>query len=141
MTENTFEKSGFRIGEMLHLSPKASFEAVSKGAFVIDVRQDYEVNYKGFDVENLICIHHEEIEDRFTELPAGQFLIIADSVGIHSKEVSGFLITKGFSQLANMAGGIFAWERDGLPMTFNKKEKLTGSCACMLKPHGKTLKK
>jgi rhodanese-related sulfurtransferase len=141
MAEQNFENSGFRIGEMFHFSPKAAYEAASNGAVIVDVRQDYETLYKGFDVQNLIHIHHEEIKDRYAELPADKFLIVADSVGIHSKEVTGFLITKGFAQLANMAGGIFAWERDGLPIAVNKKEKLTGSCACMLKPHGKIQKK
>jgi rhodanese-related sulfurtransferase len=135
-----FEKLGFKIGSIQHFSPKEAYEAAKKGAVLVDVRQTYETHYKGFDVEEVIYIDHEEIKDKYKELPQEKFLVIADSVGLHSKEVLEFLQEKGFKLLANLNGGIFDWERDGLPLKRNKKEKLTGSCACMLKPHGKRIK-
>ena len=61
------------------------------------------------------------------------YLIVADSVGIHSKEVAKFLVNKGFVNIANMAGGLVEWERDGLPLQVNLKEELSGQCACQLK--------
>jgi hypothetical protein len=45
-----------------------------------------------------------------------------------------FLINKGQSNIANLAGGIIEWDRDGLPLVINKREQLSGSCACQLKP-------
>lgn len=134
-----FEKLGFKIGRIRHLSPGEAFEAAKRGAIFVDVRQPFETQYKGLGVEKVIYINHEEIEKRYQELPHDKFLVIADSVGLHSKEAIEFLHGKGFTMLANLNGGIFDWERDGLPLTVNKKEKLTGSCACMLKPHGKRL--
>jgi hypothetical protein len=41
---------------------------------------------------------------------------------------------KGFSKIANMAGGIVDWEHDGLPIKTNVEERLSGSCICQLKP-------
>ena len=35
---------------------------------------------------------------------------------------------KGFIRIANMAGGIVDWERDGLPLKTNIEERLSGSC-------------
>jgi len=40
---------------------------------------------------------------------------------------------KGFENIANMAGGMVEWERDGLPLKIDKTERLSGSCACMLR--------
>lgn len=128
---------GFKIGQIRHLSPKEALEAAMRGAVFVDVRHAYETHYKGFGVKEVIYIDHEEIVERYTELPRDKFLVIADSVGLHSKEVIEFLLKNGFTNLANLNGGIFDWERDGLPLKINPREKLTGSCACMLKPHGK----
>ena len=129
-----FEKLGFRIGEIWHFSPREALEAARNGAIFVDVRQKYESGFKAFDVENIIYMDHTEIEKRYQELPGKMFLIIADSVGLHSKEVVSFLQTKGFNQLANLNGGICDWERDGLPMIMDVNQRLSGACACMLKP-------
>lgn len=134
------EDSGIKIGKIHHLSPREALEAAKHGAAFVDVRHAYETRYKGFDVEEVIHIDHAEIKEKYTELPYDRFLVIADSVGLHSKEVIEFLQEKGFTHLANLNGGIHDWERDGLPLKTDKKEKLTGSCACMLKPHGKRIK-
>lgn len=134
-----FETLGFKIGPIRHLSPKEAYEAARKGAVFVDVRQTFETHYKRFDVEEIIYIDHEKIKERYTGLPRDKYLIIADSVGLHSKEVLEYLQGKGFTLLANLNGGIFDWERDGLPLKINKKEKLTGSCACMLKAHGRRI--
>jgi predicted sulfurtransferase len=61
-------------------------------------------------------------------------MIFADTVGLRSKEAVIFLKEKGFKKIANMAGGIVDWERDGLPVKLNINERLTGSCMCQLKP-------
>lgn len=128
------EKLGLKIGQIRHFSPAEALEAAKSGAIFVDVRQDYESDFKVFDVEKIIYLDHTEIEKRYQELPKNEFLIIADSVGLHSKEVVEFLLNKGYTRLANLNGGIYDWERDGLPMSIDVSERLTGSCACMLKP-------
>ncbi len=132
-----FEKLGFKVGRIRHFSPAEAFEAAKNGAIFVDVRQDYESDFKAFDVENIIYLDHTEIEKRYQELPQNEFLIIADSVGLHSKEVVEFLLSKAYTRLANLNGGICDWERDKLPMAIDVTERLTGSCACMLKPREK----
>ena len=39
----------------------------------------------------------------------------------------------GYDNVANMAGGIVDWERDGLPLTTDINNRLSGSCMCQLK--------
>ncbi len=50
---------------------------------------------------------------------------------------NGFFKDKGFENIANMAGGLVEWERDGLPLKSDKSERLSGSCACMLRKREK----
>jgi rhodanese-related sulfurtransferase len=61
-------------------------------------------------------------------------MIIADAAGIHSKEAVKLLMDKGFAdRMANLAGGLVEWERDGMPLVIDKTEKLSGSCMCQLR--------
>jgi rhodanese-related sulfurtransferase len=75
----------------------------------------------------------KEIENYYHHLPTDRPVIIADAVGIHSKEVVEFLQGKGYSNVANLAGGIHDWERDGLPLIVDKDQTMTGGCMCQLR--------
>ncbi len=48
---------------------------------------------------------------------------------------------EGYEFIANIAGGLVEWERDGLPVKINKSEHLTGSCMCMLRKRNIKYKK
>jgi hypothetical protein len=61
-------------------------------------------------------------------------LIILDSVGLRSKDAVIFLQNNGYTNVANLNGGIVDWDKDKLPMKVDKYCELSGSCACMLKP-------
>ena len=50
------------------------------------------------------------------------------------KKLVYFLINNGFERVENLAAGIVEWELDGMPLVFDNKEKLSGSCMCQLKP-------
>ncbi len=41
---------------------------------------------------------------------------------------------KGFKNVASMSDGFAEWERDGFPVIVDVNERLTGTCACQLKP-------
>ena len=60
-------------------------------------------------------------------------LIFADAVGLKSREGVLFMNAHGYENVANMAGGIVDWERDGLPLTTDISNRLSGSCMCQLK--------
>jgi len=67
-------------------------------------------------------------------------VILADSTGIHSHEAFIILKDAGYGNIANLAGGIVEWERDGLPIKVDYMEQLDGSCTCQLKPRNRLKK-
>jgi len=75
-----------------------------------------------------------KLAQKLSELPQDKYLIFADTVGLRSKEAVILLNDKRFTKIANLAGGIIDWERDGLPLKTNLEERLSGSCMCQLKP-------
>jgi rhodanese-related sulfurtransferase len=125
--------TGFMAHGVFNLTPKESFELCKEGAVIIDVRETYINSYKMFDVENTICMPYSELKKSFENLPADKLMIFADAVGMRSREAVVFMNVHGYENVANMAGGIVDWERDGLPLTTDINARLTGSCMCQLK--------
>ncbi len=73
------------------------------------------------------------LDNFIQDLPTDQPLIFADAVGLKSRESVLFMNAHGYENVANMAGGIVDWERDGLPLTTDISNRLSGSCMCQLK--------
>jgi len=130
---NGFISSGF-----LNLSGSDAYkEATENGAIIVDVREDRLTGYKCFDVPKVIYMPKSRLPEEYTGLPVDVQLIIADSVGLRSHEAMEFLLGKGFTNIANLAGGIVEWEHDGLPLKKDISEQLDGSCTCQLRPRHK----
>jgi rhodanese-related sulfurtransferase len=90
-------------------------------------------NFKMFHVEKVCYLPFSELANTFQDLPSDQPLIFADAVGLKSREAVLFMNAHGYENVANMAGGIVDWERDGLPLTTDISNRLSGSCMCQLK--------
>jgi rhodanese-related sulfurtransferase len=132
---------GFISSGFLNLTPSEAYtEATENNAILLDVREERLTGYKNFNVPNLIKMPNSTIPDNYKSLPINVPIIVADSVGLRSHEAMEFLISKGFSNLANLAGGIVDWERDGLPLKKDITEQLDGSCVCQLRPRHKKKK-
>lgn len=128
---------GFFSHGVYNLTPRESFEyAISRGC-IVDVREHYMTNFKMFKSESVIYLPFSELGRSFNSLPDNRLLVIADSTGLKSREAVLFLTGKGYTNVVNMAGGFVEWERDGLPVTTDKSYRLSGSCACQLKPREK----
>jgi rhodanese-related sulfurtransferase len=139
--DDFFNGFGLKSGEILHVSPRETLELCKKGAVLVDVREDYMNCFKMFDVDELIFCPLSILKETYKDLPKDKPLIFADAAGIRSKEAVLLLKSKGIEKkIANMAGGIVEWERDGLPLVIDKSERLTGSCMCMLRPRDKKIK-
>jgi rhodanese-related sulfurtransferase len=54
---------------------------------------------------------------RVDELPTDRPLLVVCHVGGRSAAVTNFLVHRGRTDVANVAGGMDAWERAGLPVT------------------------
>lgn len=131
---NYFQGKGLRIGDIVHLSGSEALEEARKGALFIDLRLTIETDYKKFDVPEVLYLQSEELASRLSEIPRDRPVIVADSVGLKSREVVEFLIKQGYINMANLNGGILDWERDGLPVIIDPDKQLSGSCTCRLRP-------
>lgn len=118
--------------KLIHVSGREALQLLNAGAVMVDVRPEYELG-RLFDVEHVLYCPYDEISNHIVDLPPDQSLIIADAVGLRSKEVAGFLMENGFTEVYNLAGGIVDWDRGGYPVTTDKTRIMTGSCMCQLK--------
>jgi len=126
------EKYGFVINGLRHVSGKESLDILKEEGYMLDVRPDFELT-KLLNVEHILYYPYDEIKEHYLDLPRDTWLILADAVGLRSKEIALFLKEKGFSNVLHLAGGVVEWERDGQPVTLDKSRRLSGSCMCQLK--------
>jgi len=124
---------GFFAHGIQNLTPVESYELCREGAVIIDVRECYLNYFKMFRVDNVCYLPYSELDKSFSDLPHNVPLIFADTVGLKSREAVLIMISKGYKNVYNMAGGIVDWERDGLPVTTEATARLSGSCMCQLK--------
>jgi rhodanese-related sulfurtransferase len=131
---NTLLNIGFFAHGVINLTPKESYQFCKAGAIIVDVRESYMNSFKMFHVDKVLYLPYSELKKCYKDLPSDHLLIFADAVGIKSRESVLFMIDHGYENVANLAGGIVDWERDGMPFTTDVNARLTGSCMCQLKP-------
>lgn len=129
-----FSKAGFLSHGVLNLTPEEAFILCRSGACIVDVREPFLNNFRMFSVDNLICLPFSTLPETYLQLPSDLPLIFADSVGLKSRDGAKFMMEHGYENIANLAGGIVDWERDGFPVNTDKTYRLSGSCMCQLKP-------
>lgn len=129
-----FNGKGLVIGGMVHLSGREALEAARAGALFVDLRLTIETDYKKFDVPEVLYLQVEDFEARLAEIPRDRPVIVADSVGLRSRDVVKQLMELGYANVANLNGGILDWEHDGLPIIIDPDKQLSGSCTCRLRP-------
>jgi rhodanese-related sulfurtransferase len=127
-----FQNFGIEINGLLHLTGKQALACIQKGALLVDVREDFEIAIKDFGIAGKTGSPLSDIEHLINTLARENSIIIADCVGLRSKEAALQLLARGFTRVANLVGGISQWERDGLPM---KKDVLimSGQCPCAMR--------
>ena len=75
--------------------------------FVLDVREDWELAIARLDP--VVHIPMNQIPERLAELPqAGPIVVLCRSGG-RSMQVARFLERNGYTEVANLSGGILAW--------------------------------
>ena len=132
--EDVLTRWGMVSGGMRHLSATETVEAIKEGAILIDVRPEPLVAIKAFAVEGILYCPYFDFEDNLGAIPRDKPVILADAAGLRSKECIKILLDRGYKNVANMAGGIMDWERDGFPVVKNPGKELNGPCLCMLRP-------
>jgi rhodanese-related sulfurtransferase len=129
-----FKNHGIQTKGILSLSPRETRELLNQGAFLLDLRDTDFVDYKAFDVPNVLNFPMEGFEQHLEKLDKEGWYILADSSGLKSRDYVQKMLDKGFLNAASMGGGFIEWERDGLPVSVDVNERLSGACACQLKP-------
>jgi rhodanese-related sulfurtransferase len=133
MHTDYFKGKGFIHNNIRHLSPSEAQTMCHHGAMIIDVRENYHSFLHTFDVAQVYYCPASELEAHLDKVPDRIAVIIADAAGLKSLEAIRLLQEKGFGNLANLAGGLLEWTREGYPVISDKKERMSGSCMCMLK--------
>ena len=133
--ENIFSECKLKISGLVYVLPSEVSELLRKGAFVVDLRTELETEIKAFGIENVIYLPYYELDNKWESLPLDKPLILADAVGLHSREAAEKLNSKGYHEIASLSGGIADWEKDGMPMKPGKYQPLNGPCPCMIRPH------
>lgn len=77
--------------------------------FLLDVREDDE--RAAATILPSLHIPMHSVPDRLAELPRDRRLIVYCHHGERSYAVAGYLETEGFSDVANLTGGIDEWSR------------------------------
>jgi len=141
MDTSTFFTNTFFSGGIINITPKDAWALAKDGnAIIVDVREQSFTAYKQFDVPTVIYSPISTLVDNMEVIPNDVVVILADSTGIHSHEAFIILKDAGYGNIANLAGGIVEWERDGLPIKVDYMEQLDGSCTCQLKPRNRLKK-
>jgi rhodanese-related sulfurtransferase len=131
--KNKFDGKGLCIKGMIHLSPQEAYQEAQAGALLLDIREEYDTDYKKFDVPEVFYCPYRHFEEFAERIPKDRALIVAASTGLRSKEIVEKLSGLGFYDIANLNGGMVDWERDGLPMNVDKNAELHGQCVCRLR--------
>lgn len=85
-----------------------------QGMLVLDVREPFE--RKRGHIAGSVHIPLGEVEARAAELPKDRPILVHCAAGTRSAKAAAILREKGYDA-RNVAGGMMAWKREGLPVT------------------------
>jgi rhodanese-related sulfurtransferase len=81
---------------------------------LLDVREPYE--FEAMRAPGAALMPMSGLQARLGELPTDRPLMVVCHLGGRSAAVVGFLVRSGRTDVVNVAGGMDAWERAGLPV-------------------------
>ena len=101
-------------GGIPSVSPSEASGAAATGALIVDVREPDE--FATVRLEGAALLPMSTFGERHVELPKDRPLLVMCHVGGRSAAATAYLIRSGWTNATNVAGGIDAWERAGLPV-------------------------
>ncbi len=100
--------------EVPEIDPREAEARIAAGAYHVDVRESDEVRAKR--IPGAARLPLSEFLTRYEEtVPKGTPIVVSCRSGARSGRVTAFLLEQGYDAV-NLAGGILAWEEDGLPV-------------------------
>lgn len=82
--------------------------------YLLDVRTPEE--YQQARLANAHLIPIDQVVQRLQELPRDQPILVYCAVGSRSAQVFNFLARRGYPEVYNLDGGIYAWAQRGFPV-------------------------
>lgn len=101
------------------ICPTATQQWVANGALLVDVRETNEVAELSYDVPNIIHIPLTQFEERYTEIPKDNEVVMVCKSGGRSLRATGFLVNHGYDKVVNMQHGMIRWAQKGFPTKGN----------------------
>jgi rhodanese-related sulfurtransferase len=95
------------------ISTQRGHELYQEGAFVLDVREQYE--WDDFHVPNTTLIPLGQLAARVNEVPKDAKIVVICNSGNRSDEGRDILLAAGFTDVTSMDGGVQAWRSLGYP--------------------------
>ncbi len=92
---------------------------------LVDVREQHE--FDEVRAPGAVLMPMSTFATRAGELPTDRPLMIVCHTGARSSAVTGFLVRSGRTDVVNVAGGMEAWERGGLPVRHGTPEAGEGA--------------
>jgi rhodanese-related sulfurtransferase len=84
-------------------------------AVILDVRERDE--FMRTRIDGCLFVPMSQLGARQFEIPKDRPVLVICATGSRSVNVVGHLLASGWTDVANVAGGISTWERMGLPVT------------------------
>lgn len=100
--------------DRLEAGAAATREAAAPAPLLVDVREPGE--YAQVRAPGAVLMPLSAFVQRHRELPQDRPLLMICRSGARSAQATAFLIGNGWPDVANVAGGMLAWERAGLPV-------------------------
>lgn len=99
-----------------NVMPDAAYSLVKQRGdlFLLDVRTLGEYQQARLDGARLIPI--DQLVKRLAEVPRNRPILVYCAVGSRSAQVVNYLARRGYPELYNLSGGIYAWAQQGLPV-------------------------
>jgi rhodanese-related sulfurtransferase len=104
------------------ISPTELHHALLGGACLIDVREPIE--FEESHVEGAKLVPLGEFSGRLAEIPRDRPVVVMCRGGKRGASALGILQAAGYSQTANLEGGLLAWQDANLPLTVQKRRGL-----------------
>ena len=102
--------------EIEHVTPQEAWKLTQQGTLLVDVRETDEVSQKRYDTSRYLLLALSTLPENFSLIPANEKVFIGCRSGVRSQTAIDFLLSQGYTHLANLEGGILAWEEAGLPI-------------------------
>jgi rhodanese-related sulfurtransferase len=101
----------------VEITPVQAYAKYQQGAFFLDVRSQDE--WDQFHIAGSTLIPLDEMQNRLSELPKNQDIVLVCLSGHRSQSVVTILQQAGFTRLSCLSGGLQAWTEAGYPIEGN----------------------